>query len=73
MSTNPASAFTLDIYRTGYYGGDGGRLVKRLGKFAGITQPDPPIGIKRVRHCVWQPCAEITIPKDWLSGVYLGK
>src|SRR5688572_6068345 len=30
VSTNPTSKFTLDIYRTGYYGGDGGRLVKQL-------------------------------------------
>ena len=27
VSTNPVSAFTLDIYRIGYYGGTGGRHV----------------------------------------------
>ena len=27
VSTNPASAFMLDIYRLGYYGGAGGRHV----------------------------------------------
>src|SRR5688500_1072063 len=26
VSTNPASAFTLEVYRMGHYGGDGGRL-----------------------------------------------
>ena len=73
VSTNPVSAFTLNIYRMGYYSGAGGRHVLSLGPFKGATQPDPPIGKNRVRDCQWQPCIEITIPGDWLSGVYLGK
>src|SRR5690349_5335206 len=73
VSTNPASRFTLDIYRMGYYGGAGGRHVSSLGPFKGATQPDPPVGEKRVRDCQWEPCATLKIPHDWLSGVYLGK
>ena len=73
VSTNPPSPFTLDIYRMGYYGGDGGRLMQTFKPFQGETQPDPPIGKNRVRECQWSPCAKIKIPRDWLSGVYLGK
>lgn len=73
VSTHPASKFTLDIYRTGYYGGDGGRLVKQSGEFEGVAQADPPIGAKRLRACEWPVSAELRIPDDWLSGVYLGK
>jgi hypothetical protein len=73
VSTNPASPFTLEIYRSGYYGGDGGWLVKDLGQLAGKLQPEPPVGPKRVRNCEWEACAELQIPQDWLSGVYLGK
>ena len=73
VSTNPAARFTIDLYRLGYYAGDGGRLVHQLGPFDGVTQPDPLIGDKRLRNCEWQPCAEFTIPADWTSGVYLGK
>ncbi len=73
VSANPASRFKLDIYRSGFYGGDGGRLVRHLGEFAGKPQPDPPIGPKRVRTCEWEACDELQIPNDWLSGVYLGK
>lgn len=73
VSTNPPSQFTLDIFRMGYYGGDGGRLMKRLGPFGGTVQPDPQVGEKRLRDCQWSACAEVTIPRDWLSGVYLGK
>ena len=49
VSTNPASPFTIDLYRMGYYGGAGGRHVLSLGSFKGATRPDPPIGEKRVR------------------------
>lgn len=73
VSTNPASPFTIDLYRTGYYGGHGGRLVMHLGEFRGAVQADPPVGPKRLRACDWPPCAELEIPSDWLSGVYLGK
>ena len=73
VSTNPASRFTLDIYRTGYYSGEGGRFIKHLGEFKGAVQPEPPVGPKRLRNCEWQACAELQIPSDWLSGVYLGK
>lgn len=73
VSANPASAFTIDLYRMGYYGGIGGRHLLTVGPFHGTTQADPPIGPKRVRDCQWEPCASLKIPRDWLSGVYLGK
>src|SRR5688572_16522463 len=73
VSTNPASSFTLDVYRMGYYGGAGGRHVLSLGPFQGAVQPDPPVGEKRRRDCAWESCATLKVPGDWLSGVYLGK
>lgn len=73
VSTNPVSEFSLEIYRTGYYGGTGGRFMKRFDSMPGKTQPDPPIGENRLRECKWEPSVEFEIPDDWLSGVYLGK
>ncbi|HOX04572.1 MAG TPA: hypothetical protein P5555_20300 [Candidatus Paceibacterota bacterium] len=73
VSTRPSSAFTLDVYRLGYYGGAGGRLMRTLGPLQGAPQPDPPVGLRRLRDCQWAPCASLEIPRDWLSGVYLGK
>ncbi|MCI0702091.1 MAG: hypothetical protein L0241_13490, partial [Planctomycetia bacterium] len=35
VSTNPASSFSIDVYRLGYYGGTGARLVKSFGPFDG--------------------------------------
>lgn len=73
VSTNPATKFTLDLYRMGYYGGAGGRLVHSFEPLMGQAQPDPAIGLNRVRECAWEPTISFTIPPDWLSGVYLGK
>ena len=73
VSTSPASAFSIELYRMGYYGGEGGRLMKKLGPFEGQTQEEPVVGEKRLRFCQWNACAELRIPEDWLSGVYVGK
>ena len=49
------------------------RRVMKAGPIRGTVQPDPAIGPMRVRECAWEPAASITIPRDWTSGVYLGK
>lgn len=72
-STDPPREFTIEIFRTGYYGGRGARLMTTLGPFRGTAQPIPPVGDKRLRECRWAPCTALTIPADWLSGVYLGR
>ncbi|WP_218032891.1 N,N-dimethylformamidase beta subunit family domain-containing protein [Brevifollis gellanilyticus] len=73
VSTNPAARFKIEIFRTGYYGGKGARLMTELGPFEGTAQPTPEVGEKRLRECRWQKTTSITIPQDWLSGVYLGR
>src|SRR5438477_2745015 len=73
VSTNPPSPFVLDLYRLGYYQGKGGRHLLRLGPFQGTVQPDPDVGEERLRECRWEPATRLIIPKDWPSGIYLGK
>lgn len=73
VSTNPTRSFNLDIYRMGYYGGTGARLVKKIDAIAGATQPTPEPGEKNLHECHWKPSLRFTIPNDWPSGVYLGK
>ena len=65
VSTNPPSQFTIEIFRTGYYGGRGARHMTTLGPFAGKKQPDPEIGDKRLRECKWEPSTSLKIPADW--------
>ena len=73
VGTDTASKYKVEVYRLGYYGGDGGRLVSTLGPFTGATQPDPIEGPKQLMESKWKKSFEIKIPADWLSGVYLGK
>jgi hypothetical protein len=73
VSANPASPVTVDFYRLGYYGGKGGRRMAGADRCQGKPQPDPPVGTERLRECGWKPAIKFKIPRDWLSGVYLGK
>ncbi len=73
VSTNPPAPFTVEIFRMGFYGGKGGRHMTSLGEFSGETQPDPDVGDMRLRDCAWEPSTTLTIPEDWVSGVYVGK
>lgn len=73
VSTNPARKFTLEIFRMGYYGGRGARLMKTIGPVAAKPQPDPPVEQRRLRQCRWEPSLDLTIPAGWPSGVYMGR
>ena len=72
VSVNPAQTFTADIFRMGWYGGLGGRLMTRVGPIAGTLQqictPDATTGII---DCGWAPSYELIVPTSWTSGVYL--
>jgi len=72
VSTDPPSPFTIDLYRTGWYGGAGARHVLSLGPLRGRAQPLPEIGAKRLRECRWDAAAVFEVPAAWPSGVYLG-
>ena len=63
VSTSPASAFKLEIFRTGYYNGDGARLVRNFDSLQGTPQPDPPVGENYLRECQWEP-AVVNWPSD---------
>jgi hypothetical protein len=73
VSTRPASRFRVDVFRMGWYGGTGGRLMKRLGPFDGAVQPEPIDGPKQLVEAKWPPSFSLRIPSGWLSGVYLAK
>lgn len=73
VSTKPARAFRLEIFRTGYYNGAGARLMTTIGPIQGKTQPTPTLGEKNLNECQWETSHTLTIPKDWISGVYLGR
>src|SRR6185295_11397529 len=53
VKTDPESKFSVDLYRMGYYGGTGARLVASLGTFEGKAQADPSVKPHRLRACAW--------------------
>ena len=71
VSTDPASAFTIDFYRLGYYGGTGGRLVerttlRRAARYNAGKSRKPhagPVGEKRLRECQWEPSRDAQDPE----------
>jgi hypothetical protein len=73
VSTDPAVPFVIEVFRMGYYGGRGARLMRTLGPFPGRAQPTPKPGAKNLHECRWEPATRLTIPEDWTSGVYLGR
>lgn len=73
VSAKPSATFTLDLFRMGYYGGAGARLMQTLGPLSATTQPTPAPDNQRLRECAWEPSIEFTVPKEWPSGVYLGR
>ena len=73
VSTSPARAFKFELFRMGYYGGRGARLVKSIDRIEGKTQAVPEPGDKNIHECHWEPSLSLTISKEWLSGVYLGR
>ncbi len=73
VSAAPAASYSVDIYRTGYYGGKGGRHMRHFPPLEGKPQPTPAAGEHGVRECNWPESVRFTIPEDWSSGVYLAK
>ena len=72
VSTN-APDFDIDIYRSGYYAGKGGRLVMSIDSLRGGEQPacldDPKIGLRSCAN--WRTSYTLEVPRDWVSGIYL--
>ena len=69
---------TLAIYRMGWYGGAGARLVRGGITLPGIRQPMPTADpVTGLIECHWQVSytltTESTDHSDWLSGIYLVK
>src|SRR5579862_7732573 len=74
-------SFTVEIYRTGWYGGTGGRLIAPAVQLAGTAQPSCPTvdSATGLVECNWtnpyvlQIPDNMTDPTDCCSGVYLAK
>lgn len=74
INTN-AENFDLNIYRSGYYGGKGGRLMYSVEDIPGSVQPE--CKFDRVLGAVncgnWGKSYSLVIPEGWVSGIFIAK
>ncbi len=73
INTN-ASAYKIDIYRLGYYGGDGARRVAGVTPSATLPQSQPACATTQTGDydCgTWAVSATWPVPSSAVSGVYL--
>jgi hypothetical protein len=74
VSSKPATPYTIDIYRIGYYQGHGGRLIKSIGPLAGqdlgTPEADPDTYLI---ECDWEAAHIEQTTEDWVSGFYVAK
>jgi N,N-dimethylformamidase beta subunit-like protein/List-Bact-rpt repeat protein len=72
VSVNPAQTFTIDVYRLGWYGGAGGRLMQHVDALQGTQQAtcptDPTLG---TIVCTWDPSFTLAVPDTWTSGIFV--
>jgi hypothetical protein len=73
VSTTQPS-YTIEIYRFGWYGGTGARLITTtsslVGRNYGIPLPDPDTGLI---ECNWPVGYTLQTTSDWLTGMYQAK
>ncbi|HSC92510.1 MAG TPA: DUF4082 domain-containing protein [Gaiellaceae bacterium] len=73
----PATAYHVDIYRLGWYGGDGARKVATIQPTAALPQAQPACAADAATGLVdcgnWSVSASWSVPADAVSGVYLAR
>jgi hypothetical protein len=72
--SSASPSFTVDVYRMGWYGGAGARLVLELRGLPGarraVPKPRPQDGLI---ECDWPVSCRVPVGPDWVSGVYLAR
>jgi putative cell wall-binding protein len=72
VTTTPAQTYYVQVFRMGYYGGAGGRLMAASPVIGGGPQPACPLDVPTgLIECHWSTGWQLTVPGDWLSGLYL--
>ena len=69
-----APAYTIEVFRMGWYGGLGGHRVwgpiEATGTSQSVPSPDPQTGLV---DCAWLNPFTLVTGRDWTTGVYLAK
>jgi hypothetical protein len=69
-----SSSFKASIYRMGWYGGKGARLLESIPSMPGFKRKVPkPQNSTGLIACFWPKSFALTVPTTWISGIYLVK
>jgi N,N-dimethylformamidase beta subunit-like, C-terminal/Fibronectin type III domain len=72
--TTTAANVTINVYRMGWYGGAGARLMQAMGTFPGVNQPQAtPNPVTGMVSENWARTTTLNVPGSWTSGVYLAR
>ncbi|MEZ5098336.1 MAG: DUF6605 domain-containing protein [Thermoleophilia bacterium] len=73
VNTGSGSTFRVEVYRTGYYGGTGARLISTILDVPGTLQPACATdGTTGLLDCAgWSTSFTLSTTPSWTSGVYL--
>ena len=68
------STFNIDIFRTGWYGGIGARLLQSVTNLTGVHRSTPsPDSVTGMVECKWPSSYTLSVPTSWVSGIYLAR
>lgn len=74
VSVDVRQKYSIDIYRMGWYGGAGGRLVFSVAGLSGIKQKAPVLNATTgMVVCPWSASYVLAVPTNWVSGIYFAK
>jgi sugar lactone lactonase YvrE len=74
VNVSRSSLVSWEVFRIGYYGGRGARLMQRGDSLAVDPQTPCPVDADTgLVECDWQKSLRIEVPADWITGYYLFK
>jgi fibronectin type 3 domain-containing protein len=75
VSVTKPQPYTIKVYRMGYYGGAGARLMTTIGPLQGVYQGLPTAGPAPTYliEAKWPVAYTLNVPTSWVSGYYLAK
>lgn len=69
--------YRIDVYRMGWYGGSGARLIETIRPLVPLPQAQPDClvhpNVRMVDCGNWKPSASWRVPADGVSGVYVAR
>jgi hypothetical protein len=73
VSMATAGQYTINVYRLGYYGGAGGRLMASSGTLSGVKQAACGVtdAATRLIECRWNTSYSLVTATNWTSGLYV--